>query len=69
VKVEYLYVDLGRLNTTFATLPGCFAGSAGAGCFNIGPGTGTISSRTTDNIVRAGINYKFGYAAAPAVYK
>jgi outer membrane immunogenic protein len=63
VKVEYLYVDLGRANTAFATLPGCFGGTnpgGGAGCFGIAPGTGTVSSRITDNIVRAGINYKFG---------
>jgi outer membrane immunogenic protein len=59
VKVEYLYVDLGRVNTTFATSPTC-AGGTGLPCLLIGPGTGTVSSRITDNIVRVGINYKFG---------
>jgi hypothetical protein len=34
------------------------------------PFTGAINTHTrfTDNIVRVGLNYKFGYAAAP-VYK
>jgi outer membrane immunogenic protein len=64
VKVEYLYVDLGRVNTTFATLPGCFGGPGGAGCSLVRPGSGTISSRITDNIVRLGLNYKF---SGPAV--
>jgi outer membrane immunogenic protein len=59
VKVEYLYVDLGRANTTFATSPGCFGGAAGFGCNFMVPGTGTVSSRITDNIVRVGINYRF----------
>jgi hypothetical protein len=63
--VEYLYVDLGSLDivspfpaaqppTTLATP---FAGAL------------TTHTRFTDNIVRVGLNYKFGYAAAPAVYK
>jgi outer membrane immunogenic protein len=60
VKVEYLYVDLGRVSTAFATSPGCFGGPGGVGCFGMAPGTGTVSSRITDNIVRVGINYKFG---------
>ena len=60
LKVEYLFVDLGRVNTTFATFPGCFSGPGPGGCASIGPGAGTISSRITDNIVRVGINYKFG---------
>jgi outer membrane immunogenic protein len=45
-KLEYLYVDLGTINNAFAGLGG-FAPL-------------TISSRVTDNIVRAGVNYKFG---------
>jgi outer membrane immunogenic protein len=67
VKLEYLYVDLGNVDTTFATLPGCYGnGSAGAGafCLNTAAGTGTIHSRVTDNIFRVGINYKF---AGPVV--
>jgi outer membrane immunogenic protein len=60
VKVEYLYVDLGRVNTAFATLPGCFGAPGGTLCSPTAPGTGTINSKITDNIVRVGINYKFG---------
>ena len=59
MKIEYLYVDLGRVNTTFAILFGCFGGPA-AVCVQEVPGTGTVSSRITDNIVRLGINHKFG---------
>jgi outer membrane immunogenic protein len=53
-KVEYLYVDLGSVDTptSFAaatTLPGFFS-----------PLTGTLTGHTrfTDNIVRIGLNYK-----------
>jgi opacity protein-like surface antigen len=45
-KLEYLHVDLGKTEFTIAT-----------------PGLGTIASetrRTTDNIVRVGLNYKWG---------
>jgi outer membrane immunogenic protein len=45
-KLEYLYVDLGTVNNTFAgTAP--FAPL-------------TTSAHVTDNILRAGINYRFG---------
>jgi len=45
-KVEYLYLDLGRTERTFSGL-----------------GLGTIATETretTDNIVRVGLNYKWG---------
>jgi outer membrane immunogenic protein len=45
-KVEYLHMDLGTVNTSFA-----------------GPAPFTLvntSSRMTDDIVRAGVNYRFG---------
>jgi outer membrane immunogenic protein len=45
-KLEYLYIDLGKTEHTFAT-----------------PFLGTVATetrRTTDNIVRAGLNYKWG---------
>jgi len=45
-KVEYLYMDLGRTERTFSGL-----------------GLGTIATETretTDNIVRVGLNYKWG---------
>jgi outer membrane immunogenic protein len=45
-KVEYLYIDLGKLQQT-VTLP--LAGVAA-----------TFNSRLTDNIVRVGLNYKWG---------
>ena len=45
-KLEYLYVDLGTINNNFVGVAP-FAPLA-------------ISSHVTDNIVRAGINYKFG---------
>ena len=46
-KLEYLYMDLGRVDTT-ATLP-----------TNAPPLTANFSSKITDNIVRVGLNYKF----------
>ena len=48
-KLEYLYMDLGRYSS---------------GPFTLAPAGSTIaanvSSRFTDNILRAGINYQFG---------
>lgn len=45
-KAEYLYVDLGTVNNTFA---------------GIAPFTPiSTSAHITDNVVRAGINYRFG---------
>jgi outer membrane immunogenic protein len=60
-KFEYLFVDLGSFNTTFAGLGGCFGVVIGsmASCAPTAPGTGTIHSTITDNIVRAGLNYQF----------
>jgi outer membrane immunogenic protein len=57
LKVEYLYVDLGTVRTTFATLPGCPGGLSG--CISAAAGIGSINSRVTDNILRVGLNYKF----------
>jgi outer membrane immunogenic protein len=45
-KLEYLYVDLGTINNTFLGL-GAYAPL-------------TTSSHVTDNIVRVGVNYRFG---------
>ena len=47
-RLEYLYVDLGRVSGSFATTIGTTAL------------TTNFSSRVTDNILRAGVNYKFG---------
>jgi hypothetical protein len=55
--VEYLYVDLGSVSTGFVT-PGGSPGQFNNASMSLLPGTGTISSRVTDNIVRFGINYK-----------
>jgi outer membrane immunogenic protein len=52
-KIEYLYLDFGHLSAT---------GFVGPVPFN-------HDVHLTSNLVRAGLNYKFGYAAAPAVYK
>jgi outer membrane immunogenic protein len=47
-KLEYLYMDLGRFSAgTFTLAPGSLIGVS-------------VSSKFTDNILRAGINYKFG---------
>jgi outer membrane immunogenic protein len=52
VKLEYLYADLGRNNRTFLA-PGGFAGF-------------TVNNREQDHIVRAGLNYRFGWWGGPA---
>ena len=58
-KLEYLYLDLGSLDTA----PTPFAGSIlnGPGGSGAIVTTGTISTHThfTDNIVRVGLNYQF----------
>ena len=60
-KVEYLFVDLGSFNTTFAGFPGCFGTSSGViiACHPQFAGVGNISSKITDNILRVGLNYQF----------
>ena len=50
-KLEYLYVDLGKANGSFLTTIGGLGG---------GVLSSNYSSHITDNIVRAGINYRFG---------
>lgn len=57
-RVEYLHVDLGNVNMSFATLPGCYG--VAAACGPVVAGTGSVSSHVTDEIVRAGIDYRFG---------
>ena len=60
-KFEYLFVDLGSFNTNFTGLGGCFGVVIGSlfSCTPTAPGTGTIRSTITDNIVRVGLNYQF----------
>jgi opacity protein-like surface antigen len=54
-KLEYLYLDLGSINTT---TPFLLLADLECGCSNI---TGNITTHThfTDNIVRVGLNYQF----------
>jgi outer membrane immunogenic protein len=53
-KVEYLYMDLGSIAATVSgTSP------------NIGPFTLSTTTRLHDNIVRAGLNYRFGPPPGP----
>jgi outer membrane immunogenic protein len=56
-KLEYLYVDLGSLDTS---TPFAAVTSASALTF-LGPLAGTMTTHThfTDNIVRVGLNYQF----------
>jgi len=59
-KIEYLYVDLGSFNSSIPSCAGCAVGS------DI-----TVNHKYTDNIVRVGLNYKFGdpWGKAPVVTK
>ena len=59
-KVEYLYIDLGtlRTNATYNAGFSCFGGAGGC-VVGAGPANIAESTRFTDNIVRAGLNYHF----------
>ena len=61
-KVEYLYLDLGRVSDVFTP---AVVSPSGV------PLTGSFNSRVTDNIVRAGFNYNFSYNffGGPAIPK
>jgi outer membrane immunogenic protein len=50
-KIEYIYVDLGTVSVAFATPIVTTSGAFLVSRF---------SSRITDNILRVGVNYKFG---------
>lgn len=61
LKVEYLYIDLGKISANGALPAGNCYGTGGAcnGPLPF-PGPGTINGpRVTDNIVRLGVNYRF----------
>jgi outer membrane immunogenic protein len=60
-KLEYLYVNLGSLDTA-GPFPGAFVPIPGSPFLATSPFAGAISTHTnfTDNIVRVGLNYKFG---------
>jgi outer membrane immunogenic protein len=57
VKAEYLYVDFGSVSTTLVTNR----------AFGVFPNSMSTSADLKANIVRVGLNYKFGYA--PVVTK
>ncbi len=61
VKVEYLFVDLGSVGATFATLPNCYGNGNGGGatCTNNVAGTGIFRTTVNDSMVRLGANYHF----------
>jgi outer membrane immunogenic protein len=56
-RVEYLYLDLGRVSNTFNSA--IFTAGGGP------PLVGSFSSRITDSIVRGGLNYKFSGPVIP----
>ena len=58
-KLEYLYLDLGSLDTA-GSFPGGFTSFPIAGVLTT-PFNGAITTHThfTDNIVRVGLNYQF----------
>jgi opacity protein-like surface antigen len=59
-KIEYLYVDLGRVSCPSATTtPAGVIVPASALCNTDNLGSGSVSF--TENLVRAGINYKFSW--------
>jgi outer membrane immunogenic protein len=57
-KLEYLYVDLGRVSGSFGTT----ATIAGGGAVTTIVLNSNYSSRVTDNVLRVGLNYRFGGA-------
>jgi outer membrane immunogenic protein len=60
-KLEYLYVDLGSLSTA-SPFPGAYVPIPGSPFLATSPFTGAITTHTrfTDNILRVGMNFKFG---------
>jgi outer membrane immunogenic protein len=60
-KLEYLYLDLGSIDTA-APFPGAFVPIPGSQFLATSPLTGTVATHTrfTDNILRVGLNFKFG---------
>jgi outer membrane immunogenic protein len=61
-KAEYLYLNLTSISGSYPVQapPGTGCTATPGGCFNVFSASGTASSRLTDNILRVGINYKFG---------
>jgi outer membrane immunogenic protein len=64
-KLEYLYVDLGEISNTLPiAINPAFGPAFNAG----GVASATNTSRVIDNIVRVGLNYRFGGDAVYAKY-
>ena len=55
-KLEYLYVDLGHVTERF---PIAINPAFGANFINGGSASATSTSHVTDNVIRAGVNYRF----------
>lgn len=66
-RLEYLHIDLGNVNMSFATLLGCY-GFAVA-CGPVTAGTGSISSHVTDEIGSVGFDYRFGAISVPQLVR
>ena len=64
-KLEYLYVDLGSISNT---LPIAINPAFGPAFTTGGAASATSTSRVRDNIVRLGLNYRFGGDALFAKY-
>jgi hypothetical protein len=63
-------MDLGSATATTTSGIGSFCiGPPNICAKSPGPVTGSISTKFTDNIVRVGLNYKFGNCYAPVVTK
>ena len=64
VKLEYLYMDLGRFGNASATATAVTnqlnTPAVGFNTLTTTTTTAAFSTRFTDNIVRAGVNYRFG---------
>ena len=58
-KLEYLYMDLGSVGASVVSPRACF-GAPAFGCGVNLPATASSSVKFTDNILRVGVNYKFG---------
>ena len=64
-KLEYLYIDLGSIGTAQNT---AFRNSLPFGITDIF-GRVSTTTRFTENILRAGLNYTFDWGKAPVVAK
>jgi outer membrane immunogenic protein len=64
-RIEYLYYDLGSLSSSGFTLTQNNPPVPGWGIAAVQ----SLTPRFNGNIVRVGLNYKFGYDAVPAVYR